>query len=68
MGDRWTRETVRTGPDGHARLRGFLGDYTLSASAPGGDTASQNVKLAIGGVSTEIRLAQGKLTGPEKRH
>ena len=28
--DWWTRETVRTGADGHAHLRGFLGKYTIT--------------------------------------
>ena len=56
MGDWWTRETVRTGPDGHARLRGFVGDYTLSATTPDGAAASRTIKLPVTGASAQIRL------------
>jgi GH35 family endo-1,4-beta-xylanase len=30
--DWWTRETVRTGADGHARVRGFLGNYAITVA------------------------------------
>ena len=60
MGDWWTRKTVRTGPDGHARLRGFLGDYTLSGTTPDGAAVSRPLKLSASGTSAEIRLEQGK--------
>ncbi|MGI5869951.1 MAG: endo-1,4-beta-xylanase [Kiritimatiellia bacterium] len=32
LNDWWTRETLRTGADGHARARGFLGDYTITVA------------------------------------
>ena len=55
--DRWrTHETLRTGPDGHARLRGFLGDYEFSATAPGGATARAAAALPATGATVEIRL------------
>jgi len=43
----WTRTTVRTGADGTARVRGFLGDYRASAAAAG-KTADAEVTLARG--------------------
>ena len=56
QGDWWTRETVRTGPDGHARLRGFQGDYKISVSAPNDAAASQVIKLPANGASAVLRL------------
>ena len=53
LGDWWTRETVRTGPDGHARLRGFLGDYAISV--PGADLADK-IRLTEKGATHTIRL------------
>ncbi len=44
----WTRTRVRTGPDGSARVRGFLGAYRLTARA-GGREASAEVALAKAG-------------------
>jgi hypothetical protein len=34
----WTRAQIKSGPDGTARLRGFLGDYRATVSI-GGKTA-----------------------------
>ena len=34
----WTRVQIKSGPDGTARLRGFLGDYRVTVSI-GGTTA-----------------------------
>ena len=43
----WTRATVRTGADGTAAVRGFLGDYRASATAAGKEV-SADVTLARG--------------------
>jgi len=43
----WTRTAVRTGADGTAAVRGFLGDYRATASAAGKE-ASAEVALARG--------------------
>lgn len=37
--DWWTREALRTGADGHARVRGFLGNYALTVTTPSGEKA-----------------------------
>ena len=37
LGDWWTRETVRTDADGHARIHGFKGTYRIKCEAAGVD-------------------------------
>ena len=46
---------VRTGPDGSVSLRGFRGDYRISASQDG-KAAERRITLARGGMTAEIRL------------
>jgi endo-1,4-beta-xylanase len=51
----WTEETVTTAADGRAALRGFLGDYRITASA-GGRSATATTTLSDGGSTVTIRL------------
>ncbi len=44
----WTRAEVRTGPDGAARTRGFLGDYRVKV-AHGGRTVDRRLTLTRDG-------------------
>jgi GH35 family endo-1,4-beta-xylanase len=51
--DWWTRETVRTGADGTATLRGFKGDYTVTVRQ--GDL-EQTGSVAIGDAPAQLTL------------
>jgi GH35 family endo-1,4-beta-xylanase len=44
----WTRVKRQTGADGTARIRGYLGDYRLTASIDGRKTATKEVRLEKG--------------------
>ena len=52
--DWWTRETVRTGADGHARVRGFLGNYAITVD---GQT-TQTTDLPTAGRTLRVVLPQ----------
>jgi GH35 family endo-1,4-beta-xylanase len=44
----WTRAAAETAADGIATFRGFLGEYTVTASVPGKDPVRQPFRLAPG--------------------
>ena len=44
----WTRGAAETAADGIATFRGFLGEYTVTASAPGKGPVRQSFRLAPG--------------------
>ena len=56
LGDWWTRETMRTGADGHARLRGYQGEYALSVLGPDGASTTGTASLPASGASMVLRL------------
>jgi|GEM_PF-595263 len=43
FGEWWTHESLKTGADGHAKLRAFKGDYEIIISAPGYHTAVRQI-------------------------
>ncbi len=53
--DWWTDVRLETGPDGVARARGFLGDYTLSASYAGAQQEAP-AKLTRAGATVTLAL------------
>jgi len=55
----WTRETVRTDPAGHCTVRGFLGEYKITAKE-GKREATTSVALSADGESCTVTLPAGK--------
>ena len=55
LGEWWTDATVRTGPDGTATVRGFLGEYRVTV---GEGDARQTVEVTLGGdgATREVRV------------
>ncbi len=51
----WTDETLTTGPDGVCRLRGFLGNYSITVES-GGKTRTVSVDLERPGKTLQIGL------------
>ncbi|MCD6303977.1 MAG: endo-1,4-beta-xylanase, partial [Planctomycetes bacterium] len=47
-GEWWTKTSLRTDERGEAAFRGFLGDYRVTASLPGGGSVSGRFVLAAG--------------------
>jgi endo-1,4-beta-xylanase len=58
LGRWWTDTTAVTDGNGELTIRGFLGDYSVSAVA-GGDTAAADVRLERGGSSVELFVQSG---------
>ena len=58
----WTRTTAATAANGRCRIRGFRGDYAVTATA-GGGTASQSVRLVRD--QTTVRLVLKPATAGE---
>ena len=44
----WTQTSAKTGANGKAGFRGFLGDYKITATAKNGKIASTSFTLAKG--------------------
>lgn len=51
----WTDEQLRTGAGGNATLRGFLGDYSITAGARGAEQTS-DVSLGREGLRVDLKL------------
>ncbi len=52
----WTTADLETGKDGAAVARGFLGDYEVTVTAPGGRRAVKTVRLEKSGVTLPVVL------------
>lgn len=55
-GQWWTNATLRSDRRGRAAVRGFLGDYQITVSAPNGSVKTVPVRLAKPGATVELRL------------
>ena len=55
LGEWWTDETATTGPDGAARVRGFLGDYAVTVRHDGRETEhAVTLQRADGDVTVRV--------------
>jgi len=56
----WTDADLVSGDAGDCFVRGFLGDYEVTATAPDGSAAAWTGSLVSGGTTAELRLTAGR--------